>query len=137
MRLRNNKVRIDRALACFSYVNKLYQNTKEEHKPATAPRTLVSSGECHSALARRPERGHELVRTIFAIGFISAKIGQSSSPDSGGSTSTSTSGMGGTRSRAVRGRCAPARSGAARLESFLLPISLILPDAATDTSPEP
>ena len=59
MRLRNNKVHIDRALACFSYAIKLYQNTKGEHKPATAPRTLVSSGERHSASARRPERGYD------------------------------------------------------------------------------
>jgi hypothetical protein len=59
MRLRNNKVHIDRALACFSYAIELYQNTKGEHKPATIPRTLVSSGERHSASGRRPECGHD------------------------------------------------------------------------------
>jgi hypothetical protein len=74
MRLRNNKVHIDKAMACFSYAIKLYQNAKEEHKPATAPRTLVSSGERHSASARRPERGHDRVGRFFAIGFITSKI---------------------------------------------------------------
>jgi hypothetical protein len=60
MRLQNNKVLIDKALACFSYAIKLYQNAKEEHKPATAPRTLVFSGERRSASARRPERGPDV-----------------------------------------------------------------------------
>src|SRR5580700_9583321 len=68
-----------------------HANSLSKRKPTVlnlmTPRNLPLSDKA-SAAARAKQLGVPNVRTICAIGFITSKRGQSSSPSAGGSTST-------------------------------------------------